>query len=195
MEITVEAIQNQIPYYLTQESKENLVKALKAFPNINYYINFYLTDMLQGDGWTNLEVIRFEDCTRKQIKGIILSNSCDISPENKRDFTPKLTFAPIIKLNNFAELLEKKGISTQRITNRLQDIREQRVTTMFYLPRGGSLDEEYVALLDDIHTMPFMAFDSNETKVKQFTLSQVGFYLFLLKLSVHFCRFHENLLR
>lgn len=55
MEITAESIQDQIPYYLSQEAKDNLVKALKRFPdNINYYINLYQSDMLQGDGWTSL---------------------------------------------------------------------------------------------------------------------------------------------
>ena len=69
MEITAESIQDQIPYYLSQEAKDNLVKALKRFPdNINYYINLYQSDMLQGDGWTSLELIRFEDGERKKAR-------------------------------------------------------------------------------------------------------------------------------
>jgi len=38
MEITLDAIQTQIPYYLTQDGKENLVKALKDFPRGTNYL-------------------------------------------------------------------------------------------------------------------------------------------------------------
>lgn len=195
MDISTETIQTQLPYYLTQEQKHNLVKALNEFPKINFYTERYPLDILQGDSWTNLDVISFEDGSRKKIRGIILSNSCDISLENERDLPPKLIFAPIIKLNNFAELIKKCGVLPSRISSRLHAIREQKVTTMFYLPKGGNLDDEYVAVLDDLHTIPLNAFVNDNTRKKLFTLSQAGFYLFLLKLSVHFCRFHENLSR
>lgn len=196
MEINQESIQTQLPYYLTQEQKENLVKALQDFPKpLDYYIELYPNDILQGDGWAKLEIIRFEDGARKEVKGIILSNSCDISAENKRDFPTKITFAPIIRLSKFAKLMKLSGLGEEKINNRIQSIREQKVTTMFYLPSGAILEDDYVALLDDLHTMPLKAFESKRERTKQFTLSQVGFYLFLLKLSVHFCRFHEKLVR
>ena len=195
MEITVESIETQIPYYLTQPAKENLVAALKCFPNILYYTIVPLTGILQGDGWSKLEILRFEDGSRKEIKGIVLSNSCDISPDNLRDYPPKLSFAPIIKLSRYAELLAASGIPSHRIDSRLQSIRAQLTSNMFYLPKGGNLEDDFVALLSDLHTMPFKVFESKQTKEKLFTLSQVGFYLFLLKLSVHFCRFHEELER
>ena len=83
----------------------------------------------------------------------------------------------------------------QQINDRFQAIREQRVTTMFYLPKGGSLEEEYVALLDDLHTVPARIFEQVAERKKLFTLSLVGFYLFVLKLSVHFCRLHEEVAR
>lgn len=58
-----DTIETHIPYYLTQEQKVGLTEALKDF-RINpasYYINKYLDEILQGDGWSNLEVIRFEN--------------------------------------------------------------------------------------------------------------------------------------
>lgn len=196
MSITAETIQAYIPYYLTQEQKDGLVKALAEFPKpIQYYIALYPNELLQGDGWEKLEVIRFETGARDQIKGILLSNSCDISAENKREIPPKITFAPIIKLAKYSELLLKHGLTPQQISDRFQAIREQRITTMFYLPKGGSLEEEHVALLDDLHTIPARAFEQVAERKKLFTLSLVGFYLFLLKLSVHFCRFHEEVAR
>jgi hypothetical protein len=196
MPISAESIQEQIPYYLTKQQKEGLIKALNDFPySTQYYSTLYPHDLLQGDGWGQFEVIRFEDGVRDKIKGIVLSNSCDISPENKRDLPPKLTFAPIIKLANYAQLLQRNGLTQEQIGSRFQAIREQRVTSMFYLPKGSALDGEHVALLDDLHTVPLHAFERVAEKKKLFTLTLVGFYLFLFKLSVHFCRFHEEVAR
>ena len=100
MQITSESIKDQIPYYLSQKAKEHLVKALDNFPRqIDYYISLYPNETLQGDGWNSVDVIRFEDGARKLIKGLLLSNSCDIAPENKRDLPTKLSFASMVKLN------------------------------------------------------------------------------------------------
>lgn len=196
MQITTESIKEQIPYYLTQEAKDNLIKALERFPRqIDYYLDRYWEELLQGDGWTSVEVIRFDDGDRKFVRAILLSNSCDIAAENKRDLPAKLTFATIIKLNRYLDLLKSAGLDYQQIESKITAIKEQRVTSLFYLPKGANLDDEYVALLDDLHTVPFNAFRLKADRQKLFTLDQVGFYLFLLKLSVHFCRFHEEVPR
>jgi len=86
-------------------------------------------------------------------------------------------------------------VAAANVENKLAAIREQKVTSLFYLPPGGRLDGEYIAVLDDIHSLPYSAFATRGGREKLFTLSQVGFYLFLFKLSVHFCRFHENVPR
>jgi len=196
MLITTESIQEQIPYYLTQEAKENLAKALSEFPRpIDYYINRYQDKILQGDCWNSVEVIRFEDGERKFVKGILLSNSCDVAPENKRELPLMLTFSPILKLNRYLELLKKTGLDEKKVNAKVVAIKEQKVTTLFYLPKGANLDDDYIALLSDIHTVPYLAFDARTKKQKLSTFSLVGFYLFLLKLSVHFCRFHEEIPR
>ena len=137
-------------------------------------------------------MIRFEDGDRKFVKGVLLSNSCDINPNIKRELPSKVTFVPVIRLSRYAELLANSGIGNEKIKNKIVAIKEQKVSTLFYLPQGAKLEEDYVALLDDVHTLPFVAFQAEKDQRKLFTLSQVGFYLFLLKLSVHFCRFHEN---
>jgi hypothetical protein len=195
MELSADLLQQQIPYYLTQAAKDNLVKALKDFPSIDYYINAYKAETLQGDGWTELGLIRFETAERKQVRGIILSNSCDIDPKNKRDLPANVVFAPIIKLKSFESLLTQANISAEQIKSKFSSIRNQMVTTLFYLPKGSGLDDEYIALLDDIHSVPYKFFYDQNKRAKLFTLSQEGFYLFILKLSIHFCRFHEGLIR
>lgn len=194
MQITTESIQDQIPYYLSQEAKENLAKELKNFSiKTNYYTNLYPQDVLQGDGWLYLPVINLESGERKSIKGILLSNSCDIDPNNRRELPTKISFAPIIRLNQYEKLLATVIAEPERIRDKISSIRAQNITSLFYLPKGGSLEDEYVALLSDVHTIPYKSFLEQECQNKLFTLSQIGFYLFLFKLSVHFCRFHENI--
>ena len=196
MQITSESIKDQIPYYLSQKAKEHLAKALDNFPRqIDYYIDLYPDEILQGDGWTCVDVIRFEDGERKLIKALLLSNSCDIAPENKRDLPTKLSFASMVRLDRYQKLLTSGGLDPEQIKAKVQAIKEQRVTSLVYLPKGSALDNDYVALLDDIHTVPYQAFRARDEKKKLFTLSNVGFYLFVLKLSVHFCRLHEEIVR
>ncbi|XOF32840.1 MAG: hypothetical protein ACL93V_12555 [Candidatus Electrothrix sp. YB6] len=196
MGITVDDIKDHIPYYLTQEGKKELTEALDAFPDkMNYYTLKHQNDLLQGDGWNNLDIINLQTAERKSIKGIILSNSCDISSDNARDIPVRIVFAPIILLDSYEKLLIQRGIDRNKISSKMSTIKQQRVTSLFYLPKGGGLKSEYIAVLDDLHNVPAPYFYNKAENKKEFTLSQAGFYLFLLKLSIHFCRFHENVLR
>ncbi len=196
MSITAENIKEHIPYYLTQPAKDGLIKSLRDFPEkMNYYTLIHKDDVLQGDGWNSLDILNFETAERKSIKGIILSNSCDISMENQRDLPIRIVFAPIIPLSLYEHLLINSGVEHDRVSAKINSIKEQKVTSLFYLPKGGNLESDHIAVLDDLHTLPANHFYLKSERKKQFTLSQAGFYLFLLKLSIHFCRFHENVLR
>lgn len=55
---------------------------------------------------------------------------------------------------------------------------------------AGKAGAIHVALLDDLHSMPMEVY--KEAAEKLFTCSMEGLYLFVFKLSVHFCRLHEN---
>lgn len=206
MEITFESLNEHIPYYLTQGQKEGLIKALKAFIDDkvtkSYYLNRYLTELLQGDAWTKLKIRNFDTGETGSILGIILSNSCDIASENIRDFPVNITFAPLIPLSKYAELLKRNKLHTMAIDQKIRAIKRQGITSMFFLPAGGglyesgcALKEDHIALFDDIYTMPLTVFESEKEKSKVLTLSDFGFYLFIFKLSIHFCRFQENLQR
>jgi hypothetical protein len=198
MTFDTDLLQQQIPYYLTADPAHKLllteIKSLSEGADKGYFIpkknDAYATEMLQGDGWAGFQVLSFTSGDRKMIRGIVLSNSCDVSPENERVLPLRVTFAPIMKLNNLRTRFMERGIRSEQIDQRLQAIRSQSVTNMFYLPADGPLDEEYVALLEDLHSMPIAAHQLAAGKL--FTLSMVGFYLFVFKLSVHFCRLHEN---
>lgn len=106
MDISPESLQAHIPFYLTQPQKEGLVRALNSFPDhFEYYCNLHFNEMLQGDGWAGLDVIQFETGARDKIKGIVLSNSCDIAPDNKRSLPANVVFAPIIRLSKYRKCL------------------------------------------------------------------------------------------
>lgn len=196
MGITLDNIRDHIPYYLTADAKDGIIRALKNFPDkINYYTDLHQNELLQGDGWNRLDIINIETERKKDIKGIVLSNSCDISSRNQRDLPPRIVFAPIIPVASYERCLAARGVGLDKISAKITAIKEQKVTSLFYLPQGGCLESDYCAVLDDLHSLPANRFYDNAEKKKQFTLSQVGFYLFLFKLSIHFCRFHENVLR
>lgn len=197
MTFDAEAFSKQIPDYLTAApEKKALVSELKALSEgatTGYYLH-KLSDphgdkLLQGDGWPGLQVFSFKSGNLSSVRGIVLSNSCDVSPDNDRAWPPKVTFAPIVKLSAIRARFEQRSFAPSQIKGKLDAIRAQKVTNIFYLPADNHLSEEYVALLDDLHSMPVANHIKNE---KLFTLSMAGFYLFVFKLSVHFCRLYEN---
>jgi len=200
MRFDAETLQRQIPYYLTAPSERKAfleeLTALSSGARKGYFMpkDSYKNTILQGDGWSGFRVFSFEKgkCSNDE-QGIVLSNSCDMSSENKRTISPKITFAPVVKLSRLRAQFERSGIEEKQIDSKLQAIRSQSVTNIFYLPKEGPLDDEHVVLLDDLHSMPVIAHQKKATKL--FTLSMAAFYLFVFKLSIHFCRLHENINR
>jgi hypothetical protein len=188
-------IVDHIPTYLPLADQQKLLAQLRDFENQNYYTTKYVEDLLQGDGWSGFDVFNFSDGRRDLIKGIALSNSCDIDPANRRDVPTRIVFAPLVPVSNYVRLLQAATITAEQISNKIDAIRRQLITSLFYLPKGGNLDEDHIALLDDLHNIPLGAFDARKEKAKLFTLSQMGAYLLLLKISIHFCRFSEHLVR
>jgi hypothetical protein len=101
-----------------------------------------------------------------------------------------------VPLQAFADLLSASShLQPEQINDKLTSIRKQRITSLFYLPRGGGLDADHIAVLDDLHAIPLATFLEEGERRKLFTLGQMGFYLFLFKLSIHFCRFQEGVIR
>lgn len=192
-----EQIKLFLPKYLTPAQAKELYTELAAFPEFK---QFYLCgsaladELLQGDGWAGLVAINFYSREEKIVNGLVLSNSCDVSLENPRKTPVNLLFAPIISLSRFVERLQSAGQSLMQIENQLTAIRSQRTTSVFFLPKAEGVIEESVVLLDNIHAEPLDYFQNNY-KRPLFTLSQHAFYIFIIKLSIHFCRFQEGVQR
>ncbi|HEB1330527.1 TPA: hypothetical protein RY392_003994 [Escherichia albertii] len=194
----IEKFKDQIPYYLTAPQKEGLINALRDFPeNTNYYLTNYHDVLknaaLQGDIFKELTVYSIKGT--KKTRGIILSNSCDIDTSNNRDVPMRAVFAPLVSLSKFEAILLSNGVSKTSIDSKIDAIRKQLITNIFYLPESDNL-EECIVFLDDVYQLPTEELQKLlNDKCKAITLSQVGFYILLFKISIHFCRFHENIQR
>ena len=202
MDLDVESLQQQIPSYLTSEDQRALVHELRAIAG-GGTANYFLTDyqdsfrdsMLQGDGWRGFQLFLFDTGERRSVRGLVLSNSCDVDPANPRDYPARISFAPLVKLSAYKTQLDASDISAERVEAKLASIRAQKTTNIFFLPVGGPLREEYVVRFDEIHSMPVTAHTKSSDREKLFTLSNTGFYMLVLKLSVHFCRLQEKVNR
>lgn len=193
MEFDPRNVETFLTPYLREDRKQGFLEALKDFPPAkDFYRRLDDPDPLQGDCWAGLTVINFADGTRDRIKGLVLSNSCDITGENSRPVPVGLSFAPLVPLARYEEVLRRAVSDRDRVNNHIRDVRAQKVSSLFFLPDIGTLGGDSIAVLDDVHTVPLDFFTRDSSKSRVFSLSDIGFWLFLFKLSFHFCRFHER---
>lgn len=194
-----EEIKKYLPQYLSEIELNNLRKELEYFPTDGtkdtvYTIALANADyLLQGDGVANLDYINFPDVVIKPIDVILLSNTCDMSIENKRMNPCRIMYAPILKFDIYARKL-RESFPSQRVDNHLRDIKAQQISQAMFLPKGGKMDYDGIVFFDRAISIPL----SEETMQsmcdnKLFTLSNFGLYLLLLKLSIHFTRIQERI--
>ena len=196
MGFTLESADLYLAPYLREDRKAGFLTALQEFPAVkSLYRHLDDPHPLQGDCWASVPIIRVEDGQRGSIQGIVISNSCDISPDNQRRFPVRINFVGLISFDRYeAALRASPGAvaGKQSIADHLADVRGQRVSSLFFVPKTGSLSGDCIAVLDDVHTVPLTYFDQVTDRRRVFSLSDVGFWLFLFKLAYHYCRFHEN---
>lgn len=202
MNFDVDHLQRHIPHYLTADDQQILIRELKAIADgesADYFLGPYQDSfrgvMLQGDGWRGFQLYLFETGELRSVRGLVLSNSCDVDPANPRDLPARVIFAPLVRLAAYRAVLEASSISADRVSAKIAAIKAQKTTNIFYLPAGGPLGEDHVVRFDEAHSMPVAAHAANGDREKLFTLSNTGFYMLVLKLSVHFCRLHEKISR
>lgn len=196
------------PSYLTIEDKSRLSEWLKQFKNHSDqtwnsskidYTNFISTnpdqsflqsDLIKEIRYANLIEVEGQLTFEKTYtNAIILSNSCDINPENDRNWNVKeCVLAPVIKLSEYQNnLIENDYSDYARI---IEEIKQQKITNLFYIPDLNS--DGYIAKLDksfwfSAEELNSYTEDISENRILSLTL--FGYYLFLVKLSYHFCRF------
>lgn len=188
-----------LPKFLSSKSEKELFDGLKDFPN-NLDSRLYTsalknsTNIFQGDGIKNMLIVNLPESTIKEAKSIILSNTCDIDPENLRNFPAQIVYAPIFNLKKYKETLLKDSTKTKKqIEEHIATIKEQKLTQIFYLPKIKGQIEDSIIFLDRLNSCPVKLLESKNLKDERlFTLSDYGAYLFIFKLSIHFTRIKEN---
>ena len=204
--ISFEEVKKYLPQYLSLTAQQELFQELKQFPqNIDQRI--YTTqltaqeNLFQGDGVQNLLYINFPKTDIADVPGMILSNTCDIDPSNKRFMPLRIVYTPIFNLAKYEQSLIKNHVETEKktiqsINSHIADIRKQYISHIFYLPKGGKLENDSIVFFDRLNNCPSASIESQSVPERRiFTLSDYGFYLFLFKLSVHFTRIRDGLSR
>lgn len=196
MDISGFKVEEFLPHYLTADQKIGLAKALADFSSSsNLYSSKFPEDTLQGDCWEGVPYYDFRSGTVADAKAVLLSNSCDMDQNNPRDFPVLVTYAPLLSYAKYEAALRRNGnISEASISGKMDAIRNQRMTNMVYIPAGQGLEEDCIAMLDRASSVPYSMFIESRKK-KLFSLNQLGHYLLSFKLSVHFCRLHEGIIR
>lgn len=193
-----EDIKLYLPKYLSPDAQDELFSELKGFPE-NLIKGFYTEQLkreksiFQGDGWKKFPIIKLPDPKVGEGPVIVLSNTCDISPENKRDQPPSIIYCPIIRMSLYEDLV-KRTKKSESINEHLKSVREQKISSLFYLPNIPDLGVECIALLDKINSCDSSyLLNKIDDSERLFSLNNYGFYLFLLKISIHLTRIREGI--
>ena len=86
--------------------------------------------------------------------------------------------------------------TTNQIESHLLELKKQRITQIFYLPKLDGILEESIVFLDRVFHIPNDCIDRSKLSNQRiFTLSDFGNYLFVFKLSLHFNRIQDKVER
>jgi hypothetical protein len=187
-----------LPKYLSDSEQKKLFDELNSFPeNIDKRFfsdpQKFKNEILQGDGFTSVLMPQYDDRSFIEVKGFLVSNSCDASAENPELFDRNLVFAPILSVGKWEELLREENAEVS-IQDHITAIRNQRISSCFFLPAWGADAEDCFVRLDCMFSFaitPEML--KSLTNGKIFSLSNYGFYVLLFKLAVHFSRVQERI--
>jgi len=204
--IPFEEIKKYLPQYLSVSSQESLFEELKKFPgNIDqrFYSKLLTRNKIvyQGDGLIGMLVVNLPDKEAKTAPAMVLSNTCDIDPANKRISPTRIVYAPIFDIDKYKQALITDHVKTGRyppdsIESHIGDVKKQFISHIFYLPKGCGLERESIVFLDRLNNGPLKRIEEDDiADIKLFTLSDYGFYVFLIKLSIHFTRIREGIER
>ena len=147
-----------------------------------FYVSF--TD-LEGDNIIT-QAIEDQAC-------MLMSNTCDMYFEDKTR-EKYISVAPIFNYDEFANSPKPAAYSEQGWIDFLKDVRENKITDILYIPGKNGINDS-VVLLDMITSFDpklLSAMIEKESTKRILTLSQIGYYFFLIKLTYHFARYEDK---
>jgi hypothetical protein len=201
-----EDIRRYLPQYLSDGALGNLFNELEGFPsNIDSRMYSFVSDYkeiaLQGDCFRGVRFVNLnslgEDLSQKDITVMTITNTCDADVTGKtRVASNNVCYCPVYNLEKFCSRLLKSGTNMERVRGYSEKLREQAISNAFYLP-SGPLGYEAFIFFDQINYLSAATFSErvNVASSKAFSLSDYGFYMFLVKLSIHFTRMGEAIER
>lgn len=197
--MSIDDIKAYLPKYLSIESEKNLFEQLNNFPS-NMDRRLYTTKLredkiiYQGDGMEGLLIINLPDQTVKNSSAMIISNTCDIGQDKHSPLPNNVVYSSIFNYDKYIALVKSvKGDNDDYLRSHEASLKQQAISSIFYLPKGGRLANDSLVFFDKVVSCQLKHFDTanvNESRI--FTLSDYGFYLFLFKLSIHFTRIRER---
>jgi hypothetical protein len=201
------AIAHLFPDYLTKQEKGRLLQALDQFKDATskgnwsskIYANFYSPInhpyFLQGDLVKEIRYPYFIKDTksfeRTFTDALILSNTCDLDLSNLRKVNKQVVLAPLLDMDEYlAETSSFKDFEKIVV-----GIKSQTVSNILYLPTNSGNGKEYICHLDKAFWFPSEEINNYLPDIAQTRIASLdyfGYYLFLVKLSYHFCRLPEE---
>lgn len=210
MKFRSETFYKLLPPYLTSIEKGRLESSLSQFHSVDIgtkdinYSSFYAENapeyLMQGDILHSVKIVDWDDETSDYYSGfssaMIISNTCDLSTENKRSVNIKQSLvAPVLSLREYFEDLKLAGYSKDQINGCHQVLKQQGYSNLLYLPPKLGSTEDFVVFLDKLVWHPTKSLSQQLTNLehnRHSTLSLFGFYLLVLKISYHLSRLPEE---
>lgn len=208
-ETTPEDFLRFLPSYLTTEEKGRLNHALQQFKdeqgkvwhqrhNTHFYTQKKFDSFLQGDLLLQIRYPSWNNQTntfnKVYIDTIILSNTCDLDLNNDRTITKEVVLAPMTEYSLYID--ELALVLGKTVPPSLEDaIKAQTYSSLFYLPKTPVNSIDYVCHFDKAFWFPTEELHSYLPDIEQTRIASLdyfGYYLFLVKLSYHFCRLPEE---
>lgn len=190
-------------HFIDSSVKERCIEYFKQIPEglEDWFFSSVPTSVLsQGDVLDKLDVVYLtvrDNLQEIQViddsPSMLLSHTCNINFEGKSR-SKYISVAPIFSFEEFARTAKPQGYSQKSWEDFLKDIKANRITDILYMPKKGKL-EESVVFLDricsiDPHVLKIRL--EKDKSEKLLSLSQIGFYYFLIKLTHHFARFEDR---
>jgi hypothetical protein len=203
------SFENTLPPYLSQPNKTRLKEGLSQFFSVGHrikdkrYDHFYLDNppdfFMQGDVINSIPVYNWDAETNQYITGyspvVMISSTCDIFEDHDRLLEKEVLFATLIPLIDFCQDLEAEGFTEKNIKSIHSNLRQQLYSNLFYLPPNPIDGREFVVFFDKTFWHPSIKFLEKRERINEerfISLDHFGFYLFICKLSYHFCRVPED---
>lgn len=151
---------------------------------------------LQGDAYDGVPYVNVDvdPASVRSTRAMLLSNTCDMSADNRRAEPARVIVAPLIRVARLRQVALEEGVSAVAFEAKLTAMRQHRVSNALLLPAGKGIAEESVVFFDRLQSMQIARFH-DATPVKLATLSNQAFWLLTVKISIHFSRLQEGVNR